>query len=87
VQLDALNLFNSRSNQIGYLRGEPVPVADRHVHPIEPTAIWLTERVPTCLGNARLLQGFGCGRSCLALTHSSCFVLLDNDRENEASHG
>jgi len=47
VQLDALNLFNSRSNQIEYfyesqLRNEVAPVADRHVHPLEPTAVRLT---------------------------------------------
>ncbi|WP_084246625.1 TonB-dependent receptor [Rhodoplanes sp. Z2-YC6860] len=47
VQIDALNLFNSRSNQIEYfydsqLRGETAPVADRHLHPLEPTAVRLT---------------------------------------------
>ena len=51
VQLDAMNLFNSRSNQIEYfyqsqLRGEPVPTADRHVHPIEPIAVRLTVAGP-----------------------------------------
>jgi hypothetical protein len=51
VQLDVLNLFNSRSNQIEYfyesqLRGEAAPVADRHVHPIEPTAVRLTVAGP-----------------------------------------
>ena len=35
------------ANQIEYfyesqLRGEPAPVADRHVHPIEPLAVRLT---------------------------------------------
>ena len=47
VQLDALNLFNSRSNQIEYfyesqLRNEAAPVFDRHIHPLEPTAVRLT---------------------------------------------
>ncbi len=47
IQLDALNLFNTRTNQIEYyyesqLRGEEAPVADRHVHPIEPFALRLT---------------------------------------------
>ena len=51
VQLDALNLFNSRSNQIEYfydsqLRGEAAPVADRHIHPLEPTAVRLTVAGP-----------------------------------------
>jgi hypothetical protein len=51
VQLDALNLFNSRSNQIEYfyesqLRGEVAPVADRHIHPLEPTAVRLTVAGP-----------------------------------------
>jgi hypothetical protein len=42
-----LNLFNARANQIEYfcasqLRGEAGPVADHHVHPIEPLAVRLT---------------------------------------------
>jgi hypothetical protein len=45
--LDGLNLFNARANQIEYfyasqLRRETGPVADHHVHPIEPLAVWLT---------------------------------------------
>ncbi len=51
VHLDALNLFNSRSNQIEYfydsqLRNEAAPVADRHIHPLEPTAVRLTVAGP-----------------------------------------
>ena len=48
LQLDALNLFNARTNQIEYfytsrLPGEPADgVADRHVHPAEPLAVRLT---------------------------------------------
>ncbi|MET0677978.1 MAG: TonB-dependent receptor [Bradyrhizobium sp.] len=48
VQLDALNLFNARTNQIEYyylsrLPGEPIGgVSDRHVHPAEPLAVRLT---------------------------------------------
>jgi outer membrane receptor protein involved in Fe transport len=47
VQLDAYNLFNTKTNQIEYfydsqLAGEPAPVADRHVHPVEPLAVRLT---------------------------------------------
>jgi outer membrane receptor protein involved in Fe transport len=47
IQLDALNLFNTKTNQIEYyyesqLAGEPAPVADRHVHPIEPFQLRLT---------------------------------------------
>ena len=48
VQLDVLNLFNAKSNQIEYyylsrLPGEPIGgVADRHVHPAEPLAVRLT---------------------------------------------
>ena len=47
-QLDVLNLFNARTNQIEYyylsrLPGEPIDgVADRHVHPAEPLAVRLT---------------------------------------------
>jgi outer membrane receptor protein involved in Fe transport len=45
--LDALNLFNAKSNQIAYfyesrLTGEPGPVADRHIHPVEPLAVRVT---------------------------------------------
>jgi hypothetical protein len=45
VQLDAINLFNTRANQIEYyytsrLPGEPPGgVDDRHVHPVEPLAV------------------------------------------------
>ena len=51
VQLDGLNLFNAKSNQIEYfyesqLRGEAGPVADRHIHPIEPLAVRLTVAGP-----------------------------------------
>jgi hypothetical protein len=48
LQLDALNLFNARTNQIEYyylsrLPGEPIDgVGDRHVHPAEPLAVRLT---------------------------------------------
>ena len=48
LELDALNLFNARTNQIEYhyvsgLPGMPVGgVADRHVHPAEPLAVRLT---------------------------------------------
>jgi hypothetical protein len=48
LQLDVLNLFNARTNQIEYyylsrLPGEPIGgVADRHVHPAEPLAARLT---------------------------------------------
>jgi outer membrane receptor protein involved in Fe transport len=48
LQLDVLNLFNARTNQIEYyylsrLPGEPIDgVADRHVHPAEPLAVRLT---------------------------------------------
>ena len=47
-QLDVLNLFNAKTNQIEYyylsrLPGEPIGgVADRHVHPAEPLAVRLT---------------------------------------------
>jgi outer membrane receptor protein involved in Fe transport len=47
-QLDVLNLFNAKTNQIEYyylsrLPGEPIEgVADRHVHPAEPLAVRLT---------------------------------------------
>ena len=51
VFLDALNLFNSRTDQIAYyyesqLRNEPMPVADRHIHPVEPLALRLTVAGP-----------------------------------------
>jgi TonB dependent receptor-like, beta-barrel/TonB-dependent Receptor Plug Domain len=48
LQLDVLNLFNARTNQIEYyylsrLPGEPIGgVADRHVHPAEPLSVRLT---------------------------------------------
>jgi hypothetical protein len=47
VQLDGLNLFNAHANQIEYfyasqLRGKTSPVADHHVHPIEPLTVRLT---------------------------------------------
>jgi outer membrane receptor protein involved in Fe transport len=48
VQLDALNLFNAKTNQIEYyylsrLPGEAIDgLADRHVHPAEPLALRLT---------------------------------------------
>ena len=48
LQLDVLNLFNAKTNQIEYyylsrLPGEPIGgAADRHVHPAEPLAVRLT---------------------------------------------
>jgi len=48
LQLDVLNLFNAKTNQIEYyylsrLPGEPIGgIADRHVHPAEPLAVRLT---------------------------------------------
>jgi len=48
VQLDVLNLFNAKTNQIEYyylsrLPGEPIDgVVDRHIHPAEPLAVRLT---------------------------------------------
>jgi len=48
LQLDVLNLFNARTNQIEYyylsrLPGEPIDgVADRHVHPAEPFTVRMT---------------------------------------------
>ncbi len=48
IQLDVLNLFNAKTNQIEYyylsrLPGEPIDgVADRHIHPAEPLAVRLT---------------------------------------------
>jgi outer membrane receptor protein involved in Fe transport len=52
VQLDGLNLFNARSDQIDYyytsrLQGEPVAgVDDHHIHPVEPLAVRLTVAAP-----------------------------------------
>jgi hypothetical protein len=45
-QLDGLNLFNAHANQIEYfyasqLRSGAAPIADHHVHPIEPLAVRL----------------------------------------------
>jgi hypothetical protein len=46
--LDAINLFNAKSDQIAYyytsrLAGEPLAGADdRHVHPVEPLALRVT---------------------------------------------
>ncbi len=50
-QIDAINLFDARTNQIEYfyeseLRGEPAGVFDRHVHPVEPLALRASLRVP-----------------------------------------
>jgi outer membrane receptor protein involved in Fe transport len=48
LSLDILNLTNTKADQITYfyqsrLPGEPVEgVADRHFHPVEPTAVRLT---------------------------------------------
>ncbi len=48
LQLDALNLFNAKANQIEYYYASRLPgesiggVADRHVHPAEPLAVRLT---------------------------------------------
>ena len=47
LQLDALNLFDAKTNQIEYyymsrLAGEPAGVGDRHVHAVEPLAIRAT---------------------------------------------
>jgi outer membrane receptor protein involved in Fe transport len=47
VQIDVLNLLDARANQIEYfyesqLRNEAAPVADRHIHPVEPLAVRLT---------------------------------------------
>jgi len=48
VTLDAINLFNAKTNQIAYaytsrLPGEPVAgVEDRHIHPVEPLALRMT---------------------------------------------
>ena len=51
VFLDGLNIFNAHADQIAYfyesqLRGEAGPVADRHVHPVEPLAVRLTVTGP-----------------------------------------
>lgn len=46
--LDAINLFNAKSNQIAYyytsrLSGEPAAgIDDRHIHPVEPLALRLS---------------------------------------------
>ncbi len=50
-QLDALNLFNAKTNQIEYyyesrLPNEAAGVFDRHVHPVEPLAVRASLRVP-----------------------------------------
>ena len=50
-QIDAINLFDAKTNQIEYyyesqLRGEPASVFDRHVHPVEPLAVRASLRVP-----------------------------------------
>lgn len=50
-QVDAINLFNAKTNQIEYyyesqLRGEPTGVFDRHVHPVEPLAVRASLMVP-----------------------------------------
>lgn len=47
LTLDAINLFNAKTNQIAYyyesqLRTEAAPVADRHIHPVEPLALRVT---------------------------------------------
>ena len=47
AQLDVLNLFDAKANQIDYfydsqLRTEAAPVADRHIHPVEPLALRVT---------------------------------------------
>ncbi len=47
LALDVLNLTNARADQITYyyesrLPGEAAAVADRHFHPVEPTAVRLT---------------------------------------------
>jgi len=49
VQLDALNLFNAKADQITYFYesrlpqlGETVGIADRHFHPIEPLSLRLS---------------------------------------------
>ncbi|MBI3701345.1 MAG: TonB-dependent receptor [Afipia sp.] len=50
-QLDAINLFNAKTNQIEYyyesrLPNEAAGVFDRHVHPVEPLAVRASLRVP-----------------------------------------
>jgi outer membrane receptor protein involved in Fe transport len=47
AQLDVLNLLDAKANQIDYfyesqLRTEAGPVADRHIHPVEPLALRVT---------------------------------------------
>ncbi len=51
ARLDVLNLFGVRASQMDYfyasqLRGEAVPVNDRHFHPVEPVALRFTVTVP-----------------------------------------
>jgi hypothetical protein len=52
VKLEALNLFDSRDDEIQYfytsrLRGEPVSgVDDYHFHPFEPRTVRISVRVP-----------------------------------------
>ncbi|ETR78609.1 TonB-denpendent receptor [Afipia sp. P52-10] len=51
LQLDVLNLFNAKTNQIEYfyesrLFAEATAVADRHVHPVEPLAVRASLRLP-----------------------------------------
>jgi hypothetical protein len=51
AQLDALNVFGSRANQIEYfyesrLRGETAGVAEGHFHPVEPVAFRFTLTIP-----------------------------------------
>ncbi len=50
-QIDAINLFNAKTNQIEYyyesrLPNEVTGVFDRHVHPVEPLALRASLRVP-----------------------------------------
>ncbi|MBN8980814.1 MAG: TonB-dependent receptor [Rhizobiales bacterium] len=50
-QIDAINLFNAKTNQIEYyyesrLQTEAAGVFDRHVHPVEPLAVRASLRVP-----------------------------------------
>jgi len=47
VALDVYNLFDAKANDIEYwydsqLSGEPVPQADRHIHPTEPRSVRLS---------------------------------------------
>lgn len=46
LHLDVFNLFDRKANDIEYayesrLRGEPAPVFDRHLHPVEPRSVRL----------------------------------------------